>query len=438
MKVLLAGSTGMIGQALLGKLAAAGHEVVLGVRDVEGTRRHWPGARVIHVDYAELGEDDVPGQEDPGQACRLRGQLAEIDAVINAVGIFREQGSQTFDALHVKGPVALFEAAVAAGASRIIQISALGAEPRSPAGYLASKGRADEALLRMDVIATVVQPSLVFAPQGPSTRWFALLAALPVTPLPGGGQQRIQPVHLDDLGDAVVRLLGSQTPPRRLQAVGETPLTLRGYLASFKQALGFSGRFVPVPLRLAQAMARLLALRPGSLVTPEALRMLEAGNVGDPEGFAAVLGRRPRDAADFIAGHERATMRHVAQLGWLVPLLRYAVAIMWIATGIVSALVFPLESSLALLARTGLVGVSALVALYGAAALDVLLGMAPLLLRRRRWIYRLQLLLIAFYTVVITFHLPGFWAHPYGPVLKNLPLMAAIAVLHELDDGEAR
>ena len=60
-------------------------------RDVEGTRRHWPGARVIHVDYAELGEDDVPGQEDPGQACRLRGQLAEIDAVINAVGIFRER-----------------------------------------------------------------------------------------------------------------------------------------------------------------------------------------------------------------------------------------------------------------------------------------------------------------------------------------------------------
>ena len=67
-----------------------------------------------------------------------------------------------------------------------------------------------------------------------------------------------------------------------------------------------------------------------------------------------------------------------------------------------------------------------------------ILGMAPLLLRRRRWIYRLQLLLIAFYTIVITFHLPGFWVHPYGPVLKNLPLMAAIAVLHELDDGEAR
>ena len=430
MRVLLAGATGMIGQALLGKLAAAGHEVVLGVRDVERTRRQWPGARVVHLDFAELG------QERPGQARRWPAQLAEIEAVINAVGIFREQGSQTFDALHVKGPGALFEAAAAAGVSRVVQISALGAEPGSQAGYLASKGLADDALLRLDVMATVVQPSLVFAPQGPSTRWFALLAALPVTPLPGGGKQWIQPVHLDDLGDAVVRLLGSHAPPPRLHAVGARPLTLRAYLACLKQGLGVSGWFLSVPLRLTQAMARLLALRPGSLVTPEALRMLEAGNVGDPEEFAAVLGRPPKDAADFIAERDRATMRRAAQLDWLVPLLRYAVAIMWIVTGVVSAFVFPVGSSLGLLARTGLAGVPALVALYGAAALDALLGIAPLVSTRRRGIYRLQLFLVAFYTVVITLCLPEFWAHPYGPVLKNLPLLAAIAVLHELDDGE--
>ena len=46
-----------------------------------------------------------------------------------------------------------------------------------------------------------------------------------------------------------------------------------------------------------------------------------------------------------------------------------------------------------------------------------------------------QMLLIVFYTGVITICLPEFWAHPYGPLLKNLPLLAAIAVLHELDDA---
>ena len=425
MKVLLTGATGMIGQAVLHRLRVAGHEVVLGVRDVDRARRQWPEAPLVHVDFS-----------DPGQPQRWTAGLAGIDAVINAVGIFREQGSQTFDALHVKGPRGLFEAAVEAGVGRIIQLSALGADPASDAAYLASKGRADAALLQLDVSATVVQPSLVFSPHGPSTQWFALLAALPVTPLPGGGRQCIQPVHLDDLADAIVRLLDTPDPPRGLHAVGARALTLRGYLDCFKQALGFARGFLPVPLRLTQAMARMFALRRGSLVTPESLRMLEAGNVADPDSFAAILGRRPRQASEFFDQSDRLAMRRAAQLGWLVPLLRHAVAIMWVVTGFVSAFVFPVESSLDLLARTGLVGAPALLALHGAAALDLVLGVAPLVLSRRRWAYRLQLALIVFYTVVITLCLPEYWAHPYGPVLKNLPLLAAIAVLHELDDGK--
>lgn len=425
MKVLLAGATGMIGQALLHKLVAVGHEVTLGVRDVESARRKWPGARLVHVDYS-----------DPDKSRLWTGALAGTDAVINTVGIFREQGSQTFDALHVKGPVALFKAAIEAGVARIVQVSALGAEPGSATGYLSSKGRADAALLGLEVTATVVQPSLVFAPQGSSSRWFALLAALPVTPLPGGGRQCIQPVHLDDLGDAIVRLLDSRAPPRRVHAVGAHPLTLREYLGCFKRALGFSRWYLPVPLKWTQAIARLIALRPGSLVTPESLRMLEAGNTGDCEGFATVLGRRPRQPSEFFDEVGRDAMRRTAELSWLVPLLRYAVALMWVVTGIVSAFVFPVGSSLDLLARTGLVGTPALVALYGAAALDVVLGLAPLLVTPRQWIYRMQLVLIVIYTVVITACLPEYWAHPYGPVLKNLPLLAAIAVLHELDRKE--
>jgi len=425
MHVLVTGATGMIGQALVERLAAAGHRVTWGVRSVGQARSRWPDADVVQADFA-----------DPAMAARWPAGLAGIDAVVNAVGIFREQGSQTFDALHVKGPLALFEAAAAAGVRRIVQISALGAQPQGGTGYLASKGRADAALLRMDVDATVVQPSLVFAPQGRSTRWFALLAALPLTPLPGGGHQLVQPVHLDDLCNAIVRLLESDSAPSRVEAVGAEPLTLRGYLAHFKRALGFRQRFMSVPMAWVRAMARPMALMPGGLVTPDSLLMLEAGSVGDGDRFAAVLGRTPRPVERFIPGRERDAMRRRAQLDWLVPLLRYAVAAMWIATGIVSIFVFPVDASLDLLGRTGLSGGVALLALYGAGLLDLLLGIAPLVLeRRRRLIYRVQLALIVFYTVVITIFLPEYWAHPYGPVLKNLPLLVAIGMLHELDDG---
>jgi len=62
------------------------------------------------------------------------------------------------------------------------------------------------------------------------------------------------------------------------------------------------------------------------------------------------------------------------------------------------------------------------------------LGIATLTLRRRRLLYKAQALLILAYTAIITLHLPEFWLHPYGPVLKNLPMLVALWLLHDLED----
>jgi hypothetical protein len=118
----------------------------------------------------------------------------------------------------------------------------------------------------------------------------------------------------------------------------------------------------------------------------------------------------------------------------LHPLRRVSVAAVWIATGVVSAGLYPVEESLALLARVGLTGTPALVALYGAAALDIAIGIAILTLRCRRMLWLLQLAVIAAYTALITVFLPEQWLHPYGPILKNLPMLAAILLLHQLEE----
>jgi hypothetical protein len=105
----------------------------------------------------------------------------------------------------------------------------------------------------------------------------------------------------------------------------------------------------------------------------------------------------------------------------------------WIATAIVSFGVYPVEDSYALLARVGLTGTAAAVALYGAAALDLAFGIGILVLEDRRWLWRAQIALIVGYSVIIAIFLPEQWLHPYGPMLKNLPMLAAILLLHELD-----
>jgi hypothetical protein len=106
---------------------------------------------------------------------------------------------------------------------------------------------------------------------------------------------------------------------------------------------------------------------------------------------------------------------------------------MWLGTAWVSLFAYPRAASHALLARLGLHGDWADLALWSGALLDAVLGLALLVLRRRRGIYRAQLALVLAYTLLISIGLPEFWWHPFGPLLKNIPLLAMILVLHALD-----
>jgi uncharacterized protein YbjT (DUF2867 family) len=419
-RVLLLGATGFIGRHLLGALTEAGYDVTCGVRDP----RRCPGPRCIAVDFAsDHAETD------------WLSRLTGVDYIVNAVGILRESAAATFEALHVAAPIALFRAGAAARVRKIVQISALGADDAAASRYHLTKKRADDALAALDVDWVVVQPSLVFGEAGRSAAMFATLASLPVVPVPGRGDQRMQPVHIDDLTALVVRVLASDAyDRRRIAAVGPRELTLREYLAVLRRAMRLGEPwFVGVPPAFVRAAAAIGEKTSGALLDRESLAMLERGNVASPQVITSVLGRPPRAPEQFLDAHGARAAANEARLAWLLPLLRYAIAIVWIVTGIVSLGVYPVEASYDLLARVGLTGAVASIALYGAAVLDLAFGIGCLVLRRRLWLWRAQIALIAGYTAIISIFLPEFWLHPYGPLTKNLPMLAAILVLHEFD-----
>jgi len=76
--------------------------------------------------------------------------------------------------------------------------------------------------------------------------------------------------------------------------------------------------------------------------------------------------------------------------------------------------------------------------LYGAAALDLVLGVLTLVLKRRSQLWLAQIALIVGYTAIISLRLPEYWLHPYGPVLKNLPMLAVLWLLYVVDRGDSR
>ena len=427
MRVLLTGATGFIGRHLLDALLDHGHQVVCAVRR--------PGA-IARDGVIELAADFTRDHDSAQWLPRLQG----VDAVINAVGIIREDGAQTFDAIHHRAPVALFAACAQAGIGRVIQISANGADQQAASRYHLSKKKADDMLaaLPSPLSSAIVQPSVVYGADGTSAALFTTLASLPLTGLPGGGKQQLQPVHIDDVVQLVMRLLESGmqglAADKRIAAVGPVPMTFKGFLAELARAMQLrQGIVLPVPMPLVRLGARFAGMIPGSLLDPETLGMLERGNTADPGALTALLGRPPKPVFDFIAASERKSVRWQAQFNWLLPMLRITIALVWILTGIVSLGLYPVAQSYDLLARVGIDTAIAPVVLYGAAIMNLAIGIALLLVRRRTWLWLLQIVLIVGYTAIITWKLPEFWLHPFAPMLKNLPLLAAIVLLMELE-----
>lgn len=422
MKILLTGATGFIGRHIACALRAAGHEVFELARQPKSGDAHQIGG--------DFSLDTTPADWRP--------RLAGMDVVINAVGILRESRTQKFSTLHIQAPRALFTACVEAGVRKVIQISALGADEHAISRYHISKANADHYLMSLPLAWVVLRPSLVFGVGGASARLFASLASLPLLPLPGNGEQQVQPVHVRDLAELCARLVQKAESDRNVIAVvGPERFSVRDLLTALRRMLGLApAPFVRVPLPLLNGLAAIAERFPGGALDRETLGMLERGNVAAPDDLSAALGRAPRAAIPFV---ERSALAgshcwgDAARLDWMLPLLRFSVALVWIVTGILSLGVFPVAESYGLLAQVGLTGAAASLALYGAAALDLLMGFGLLLLRRRTWLWRAQFLIVSSYSVIIAFALPAFWLHPFGPLLKNIPLLALILVLHEME-----
>lgn len=422
MRVLITGASGFIGRALAQALRERGHAVVRAVR-----RPPAGDTDALQLDFAGV----------PTRAWWLP-RLAGIDAVVNAVGILREQPGQSFDALHARAPSELFRACADAGVGCVVQVSALGADETARSAYHRSKKAADDVLRSLPLRGAVVQPSLVYGPGGSSAALFNKLAVAPLLPFPEGGRMLVQPVHVDDLVAGIVRLV--ESPPRAIATLpfaGHRPMALRDYLGELRQALGEPGRLrmLPVPAPLFRAGAAMAGHLPGSMLDTETADMLLAGNATERNGLPPLLGRAPRTPRDFVAAAGREPARREAVLDLWLPVLRVALALLWIWTAIVSFGLYPVQDSYALLARVGLHGAAATVALNGAALFDLVLGVLTLAspARWRRGLWLTQAALIVGYTVLITLFLPEYWLHPYGPIAKNVPLLALIGLLWALE-----
>jgi uncharacterized protein YbjT (DUF2867 family) len=266
------GGTGFLGRRLVQRLVAEGATVRIAVR-------HSERARGI-LDAVDLSRVTVLRADVRDQAS-VAAAVAEADAAVNAVSAYVEKGGVTFAAIHEKGAETVAREAEAAGVDRLVLISGIGADPESRSPYIRARGRGERIVQKAFAGATIVRPGAMF---GPGDALFGTLAALvpllPVVPLIGGGRSHMQPVYVEDVADAVARMLADpETAGRTYELAGPGVYTLLELVRFALRQMGRPRPLLPIPFAVAHVQARLFELLPSPPLTTSQVDLLKADNV---------------------------------------------------------------------------------------------------------------------------------------------------------------
>jgi uncharacterized protein YbjT (DUF2867 family) len=288
------GGTGFLGRRLVLRLAAEGASVRVAVRHPDPARS---ALRTAGLNQITLLSTDVRDRATVAAA------VAGADAVVNAVSAYVEKGGVTFETVHEQGAETVAREAASAGVSRLVLISGIGADPRSGSSYVSARGRGESVVRQAFPGATIVRPGAMF---GPGDALFGTLAdlarLLPVLPLIGGGHTRLQPVYVEDVAEAVARILADRgTAGRTYELAGPGVYTMRELVEFTLRLIGKWRLLVPVPLVVATIQARLFELLPSPPLTTGQVDLLRADNVvsGVLPGFQE-LGIEPKRVEEVV------------------------------------------------------------------------------------------------------------------------------------------
>ncbi len=292
----LFGGTGFLGGHIAARLSQAGATVRVAVRNPENAGRdQGPGPGEV-----------VPLRADVRDEAAVAAAVAGAGAVINAVGLYLEQGGATFQAVHVEGAGRVARAAAAAGVPRLVHISGIGAEPRSPSAYVRARAAGEAAVRAAFGGATILRPSVLF---GPGDAFFNTLAGLartsPVLPLFGRGQTRLQPVYVGDVAEAVARALTDATAPgRTFELGGPETYSYRELLIVTLVQINRRRLLLPLPFPLWHGLARVAALLSSPPLTRDQVILMEQDNVVSPDAYGfAELGIEARPVEEILPSY---------------------------------------------------------------------------------------------------------------------------------------
>jgi NADH dehydrogenase len=265
--VTLFGGGGFLGRYVAQELLKAGARVRIAERD---PRDAWFLKPLGGLGQTQFVSADITRPESAARAAR------GSDAVINLVGILKGD----FERVHVVGARNAAAAAREAGADAFVQISAIGADPRSPSAYGRTKSEGEAAAREAFPGTAILRPSILFGPEDRFVNRFARMVQLmPVVPMIRP-KARFQPAWVNDVARAVAAaaLDPGRHRGKTYELGGPQVLDMEELNAWICAATGRRRTLLPVPDDAARLMARFGWL-PGAPMTWDQWLMLQRDNV---------------------------------------------------------------------------------------------------------------------------------------------------------------
>lgn len=291
--VTIYGGSGFIGRYIARRMAKAGWRVRVAVRN--------PNEALFVKPYGVVGQVE-PILCNIRDDASVRAALMGADAVVNCVGILVEAGKNRFDAVQAEGAARVARLAAENGVTRMVHISAIGADMNAQSDYAASKGEGEAGVLKHMPDAVILRPSIVFGPEDDFFNRFAGMTRMsPIVPVVGA-ETKFQPVYVDDVAQAAVMAVTGKADAGVYELGGPEVDTFRGLMQRMLAVVHRRRLVLNVPMWIGRIMAWgfdmlqavTLGLASNGVLTRDQVKNLAVDNVvaEDSKGFAD-LGIRP-------------------------------------------------------------------------------------------------------------------------------------------------
>ena len=291
--VTVFGGTGFLGRRVVLHLRDKGFSVRVASRHPERGREHFGSdAAQLRLVRADIHDDGSVAEA-----------IAGADGVVNAVSLYVEHGKETFQAVHVEAAERVARQAHKAGIKQLVHVSGIGSDANSRSKYIKARGQGELAVRSVFADTTLIRPAVMFGPDDAFlTTLLGLLRRLPVYPMFGRGETRLQPAYVEDVSEAIARSM--QRPEAKgttFECGGPRIYSYEELLRNVARVANIRVRLVPMPFAAWHMLAQLAEWLPSPPIARNQVELMEMDTVATPgtAGFAE-LGIAPRSLEEVL------------------------------------------------------------------------------------------------------------------------------------------